>query len=36
MKTLNDNFIVKEYEDIKVVDNFFTEECLNILKIRVL
>ena len=36
MKTLNNNFTIKEYDDIKVVDNFFTEECLNILKIRVL
>jgi hypothetical protein len=36
MKTLNDNFTVKEYEDVKVVDNFFTEECLNTLKARVL
>ncbi len=36
MKTLNDNFVVKNYEDIKVIDNFFSKECLNILKIRIL
>jgi hypothetical protein len=32
MKTLNDNFVVKNYEDIKVIDNFFSKECLDILK----
>ena len=36
MKTLNDNCVITNYEDIKVVDNFFTKECLEILKTRVL
>jgi len=36
MKTLNNDCIITNYEDIKVVDNFFTKECLEILKIRVL
>ena len=36
MKTLNDHCVITNYEDIKVVDNFFTKECLEILKVRVL
>ena len=36
MKILNDDCVITNHEDIKVVDNFFTKECLEILKIRVL
>tara|TARA_R100001460_G_scaffold61347_1_gene101404 strand:- start:1605 stop:2210 length:606 start_codon:yes stop_codon:yes gene_type:complete len=36
MKALNDNQKITEFSDIKIIDNFFTEECLNILKVRVL
>lgn len=36
IKALNNNQIFTELDDIKIVDNFFTKECLNILKIRVL
>ena len=36
IKALNKNRITTELEDIKIVDNFFTKECLDILKTRVL
>jgi len=36
IKALNNNQILTELDDIKIVDNFFTKECLDILKTRVL
>tara|TARA_R100000951_G_C2600419_1_gene168023 strand:- start:298 stop:921 length:624 start_codon:yes stop_codon:yes gene_type:complete len=36
MKILNKNQIVKDVEGIKVIDNFFTNECLQALRYRML
>ena len=36
MKTLNDNQVVTNIDDIKIIDNFFTEECLLALKYRMI
>ncbi len=36
MKIINDNHIISNIDDIKIVDNFFTEECLQALKYRML
>ena len=33
---INNNQILTELDDIKIVDNFFTKECLDILKTRML